>query len=77
MITWLMENMATIIISAVLVLVVAAAVASMVRGKRKGKSSCGCGCAGCAMNGACHPAKPEAPVLDATAISLKSMKDLL
>ncbi len=41
MITWLMENMATIIISAVLVLVVAAAVASMVRGKRKGKSSCG------------------------------------
>ena len=47
MITWLMENMATIIISAVLVLVVAAAVASMVRGKRKGKSSCGCGCSGC------------------------------
>ncbi len=64
MITWLMENMATIIISAVLVLVVAAAVASMVRGKRKGKSSCG-GCSGCpsgslcAMNGACHPVKPE------------------
>lgn len=57
MITWLMENMATIIISAVLVLVVAAAVASMVRGKRKGKSSCGCGCAGCAMSGVCHPKK--------------------
>ncbi len=60
MLTWLMENMATIIISAVLVLVVAAIIVSMVRGKRKGKSSCGCGCAGCAMNGACHPAKPEA-----------------
>ncbi len=60
MLTWLMENMATIIISAVLVLVVAAILVSMVRGKRKGKSSCGCGCAGCAMNGACHPAKPEA-----------------
>lgn len=65
MLAWLMENMATIIISAVLVLVVAAAVASMVRGKRKGKSSCGCGCSGCpsgslcAMNGACHPVKPE------------------
>ena len=54
MLTWLMENMATIIISAVLVLVVAAILVSMVRGKRKGKSSCGCGCAGCAMNGACH-----------------------
>ena len=60
MLTWLMGNMATIIISAVLVLVVAAILVSMVRGKRKGKSSCGCGCAGCAMNGACHPAKPEA-----------------
>ena len=55
MLTWLMENMATIIISAVLVLVVAAILVSMVRSKRKGKSSCGCGCAGCAMNGSCHP----------------------
>ncbi len=59
MLAWLMENMATIIIGAVLVFVVAAILVSMKRGKRKGKSSCGCGCAGCAMNGACHPAKPE------------------
>lgn len=59
MLTWLMENMATIIVSVVLVLVVAAVIAGMVRGKRKGKSSCGCRCAGCAMNGACHPANPE------------------
>ncbi|MDE6600996.1 MAG: FeoB-associated Cys-rich membrane protein [Lachnospiraceae bacterium] len=59
MLTWIIGNMATIIISAVLLLVVAAVIISMVRGKRKGKSSCGCGCAGCAMNGACHPAKPE------------------
>ncbi len=59
MLTWLMENMATIIISAVLILVSAAIIASMVRGRRKGKVSCGCGCAGCAMNGACHPAKQE------------------
>ena len=59
MLTWFMDNMATIIVSAVLVIVVTAAIASIVRGKRKGKSSCGCGCAGCAMNGACHPAKPE------------------
>lgn len=64
MITWIMENMATIIVSAVLLLVVAAVIAGMVRGKRKGKSSCGCGCAGCpagsccAMNGDCHPEKP-------------------
>ena len=59
MLTWIMENMATIIISAVLVLMVAAAIASIVRGKRKGKSSCGCGCAGCAMSGVCHPEKPD------------------
>ncbi len=59
MLTWIMENMATIIISAVLIFAVAAVIASMVRSKRKGKSSCGCGCAGCAMNGACHLAEPE------------------
>lgn len=65
MFTWLMENMATIIISAVLIFVVAAIIVSMVRGKKKGKSSCGCGCGSCpqgslcAMNGACHPPKPE------------------
>lgn len=57
MFTWIMENMATIIISAVLVLAVAAVIANIVRGKKKGKSSCGCGCAGCAMNGICHPKK--------------------
>ena len=59
MLTWLMENMATIIISAVLILVSAAIIVSMVRGRRKGKVSWGGGCAGCAMNGACHPAKQE------------------
>lgn len=57
MLTWIVENMATIIISAVLIIMVAAVIASMVRGKRRGKSSCGCGCAGCAMHGACHQAK--------------------
>lgn len=63
MLTWIMGNMATIIISAVLLLVVSAVIAGMVRGKRKGKSSCGCGCASCpagsccAMNGACHSEK--------------------
>lgn len=57
MFTWIMENMATIMISAVLILVVAAVIVNMARNKRKGKSSCGCGCGGCAMNGACHPKK--------------------
>jgi len=55
MIVWIMGNLGTIIISAVLAVAVAAVVVGMVRNKRKGKSSCGCGCAGCAMNGSCHP----------------------
>lgn len=65
MLTWIMENMATIIVSAVLIIMVAAVITSMIRGKKKGKSSCGCGCASCpagsccAMNGSCHPAKQE------------------
>lgn len=58
MITWIAGNLATIIISAILVIIVAAVIASMVSNKRKGKTSCGCGCAGCTMSGACHPAKP-------------------
>lgn len=57
MLTWIMGNISTIVVSAVLILAVAAAITSMVHDKRKGKSSCGCGCAGCAMNGACHPRK--------------------
>lgn len=64
--TWIMENLATIVISAVLIMVVAAAVASMVRRKRKGKPFCGCGCAGCpadgcAANGSGYPKKQETP----------------
>ncbi len=67
MLTWLMENMATIVISLILLFMVAAAIVSMARSKRKGKSSCGCGCANCpagsccAMNGARHPTKSDVP----------------
>ena len=53
MFTWIMENMATIIISAILVIMVAAVIISMVRNKRKGKSSCGCGCANCSAGSGC------------------------
>lgn len=59
MFAWIMGNMATIVISAILIMVVAAVIVGMVRNKRKGKSSCGCGCAGCAMNGSCHSQKQE------------------
>ena len=57
MLSWIAANLATILISLVLLAVVTAIVVHMVRGKKKGKSSCGCGCGGCAMNGACHPKK--------------------
>ena len=59
MFTWIMENVATIIISGILILAVAAVIVHMVRSRRKGKSSCGCGCSGCAMNGTCHPKEQE------------------
>lgn len=54
---WFIENMATILISGVLLLIVVAIVFFMVRNKKKGKSSCGsCGnaCGGCSMSGSCH-----------------------
>ena len=54
MLTWIMENMGTIVVSGILIIIVSAVIVSMVKGRRKGKSSCGCGRAGCAMNGVCH-----------------------
>ena len=55
--TWLTDNIATIIICAVLIAVVAAIIIHMVKNKKKGKSSCGCGCADCPMSSPCHSDK--------------------
>ena len=52
--SWIAENLATIIICVVLAAVVSLIVAKMIRDKKKGKTSCGCGCSGCAMSGSCH-----------------------
>ena len=56
MIQWIISNIWTIIICAVLIGIVAAIIVSMVRKKRKGKSMvCNCGnCKNCAMHGSCH-----------------------
>lgn len=68
MYTWLMENMATIVVGAVLMIAAAAVIAGMVRSKRKGKSSCGCGCSGCpagsmcAMSGVRNPGEQESAI---------------
>jgi len=52
--TWLMNNMGTIIAALVLIAVVTLIVVKFIRDKKKGKSSCGCNCAHCAMAGQCH-----------------------
>lgn len=57
MLTWISENIATIIICAVLLAIVATVIVGMVRNKKKGKSSCGSGCANCPMSGKCRSKK--------------------
>lgn len=57
MFEWISENIATILICAVLLAVVAVIIAGMVRDRKKGKSSCVCGCAKCPMSGSCHSKK--------------------
>lgn len=57
MIAFIYQNLATIIISLIIVAVVAAIIISMVRNRKKGKSSCGYGCSNCPMSGSCHSQK--------------------
>lgn len=52
--TWLINNLSTIIVCILLIAVVALIIGKMVKDKKKGKSSCGCGCSSCAMAGKCH-----------------------
>lgn len=56
MLQWIISNIPTIIICAVLIGIVAAIIVSMIRKKKHGKSVvCNCGnCKGCAMHGSCH-----------------------
>ena len=57
MLTWLSQNIATIILCAVLIAVVAAIIIHMIKNKKKGKSACGCGCENCALRGGCRGEK--------------------
>ena len=55
MLTWFINNLATILIGLVLAGVIALIIVVMIRNKKKGKPSCGCSsCSGCAMAGNCH-----------------------
>jgi len=59
MLDWITQNLATILISLVLIAVCALIVFRMHRNKKQGKSSCGCGCSACAMKDACHGKNPQ------------------
>lgn len=54
MLLWLKENLATLLVAAVLILLVVLVVRKMIRDRKAGKSGCGCGCDHCAMHGNCH-----------------------
>ena len=54
MLAWISKNLATIIITLVLVAIVTAIIIGMRKDKKAGKSSCGGNCAHCAMAEKCH-----------------------
>ena len=54
--TYLMQNLGTIVISAVLLAIVVLIVLRLMKNKKAGTSSCGCNCAHCALHGTCHKA---------------------
>ena len=54
MLTWIVQNIPTIIICLLLAFLVAAIIISMIRNKKKGKPSCTGGCRECPMGGSCH-----------------------
>ena len=57
MFTFILDNMATIIVSLVLAGVAALIISKMVKNKKEGKSSCSCGsCGSCAAGCSCHSA---------------------
>lgn len=59
MITWIAENLGTILVAVLLAAVDLTVIAGMVRGKKKGKSSCGCGCAQCHRKGVCRAGEKD------------------
>lgn len=55
MFNFLIANLGTIIISAILIAVVFLIIRYLYKNKKKGKSLCAGGCSGCPMAGKCHP----------------------
>ena len=60
MLDFLVQNLGTILVGAVVLAVVVSVLWKMVRDKKQGKSSCSCGCGGCSgCGGACHKPQSE------------------
>ncbi len=54
MMTWIMANLGTILITLVLILIVTGIIFTLIRDKKQGRSSCGGNCAHCKMCTACR-----------------------
>ncbi|MBP5264964.1 MAG: FeoB-associated Cys-rich membrane protein [Lachnospiraceae bacterium] len=52
--SWITQNLGTIIICLFLVAVIGGILYNMIKNKKKGMSSCGCNCSCCPAGGACH-----------------------
>ena len=52
--TWLLDNLATILVGGAVLALLAFVLVRRVRARRRGQSGCGCGCSGCAMRDLCH-----------------------
>ncbi|MBQ2971491.1 MAG: FeoB-associated Cys-rich membrane protein [Ruminococcus sp.] len=54
MLSFIFQNLATIIVLLAVILVVGLVVIKMIKDKKAGKKSCSCGCSGCPMKDSCH-----------------------
>lgn len=59
MLSWIVANLGTIIVSVVLILIVTGIIIVMIRDKKQGKSTCGGNCAHCKMCAGCNSAKKK------------------
>ena len=57
MLEFIIENLATIVISLLLLAAVTGIAVKLIKDWRAGKTSCGCGYSACPMSGTCHQKK--------------------
>jgi hypothetical protein len=54
---WIISNIWTIVVLAVIAAVVTLVIVKMVKDKKRGKTSCNCGCSGCPYQKSCDKDK--------------------